>query len=40
MYIKAFLLHLIRLEKVHQKKRRDEEIGEQKLNEIEALHIK
>ena len=28
------------LRKYLKKKRRDEEIGEQKLNEIEALHIK
>jgi len=40
MYTKAFLLHLIkRLEKEHLKKR-DGEIGEHKLNEMEALNMK
>ena len=33
MYAKAFLLHLIKAEKEHQKKR-DEEIEEHKLNEM------
>ena len=40
MYIKAFLLHLIKAWESTLKKKRNGEIGEHKLNEIEALHIK
>ena len=39
MYTKAFLLHLIKAEKEHQKKR-DGEVGEYKLNEMGVLNIK
>ena len=40
MFTKAFLLNLIRLEKEQQKKKRDGEIGEHKLNEMGALNMK
>ena len=39
MYTKAFLLHLIKAEKEHQKKR-DGETGVHKLNEMRALNMK
>ena len=40
MHIKAFLLHLIKAwERTSKKKKRDEEIGKYKLNEMGALII-
>ena len=41
MYTKAFLLLLIKAwERTINKKRRDEKIGEHKVNEIRALNMK
>ena len=41
MYTKAFLLHLIMAwKRISEEKRRDEEIGEYKLNEMGALNMK
>ena len=40
MYKKAFLVHLIKAWERTSKKKRDEEIGEHKLNEMGALNMK
>ena len=40
MYAKTFLLCLIEAWERMQKKKRDGEIGKNKLNEIEALYMK
>ena len=40
MYTKTFLIHLIKAWERTSKKKRDGEIGEYKVNEMEAMNIK